>query len=52
MYVKNAYGQSDKTYKAWVTLYTCAASRAFILDFTRGMDPSVLKRSIKSFISC
>ena len=42
---------SDKTYKAWVTLYTCA-SRAIILDLTPGMDSSVLKRSIKRFISC
>ena len=43
---------SDKTYKAWVTLYTCAASRAIILDLTPGMDSSVLKRSIKRFINC
>ena len=49
--VKNVYGQSDKTYKAWVTLYTCAASRAIILDLIPGMDPSVLNRSIKRFIS-
>ena len=32
VYVKNVFGQSDKTYKAWVTLYMCAASRAIILD--------------------
>ena len=51
VYVKNVYGQSDKTYKAWVTLYTCAASRAIILGLTPGVDPSVLKLSIKRFIS-
>ena len=49
VYVKNVFGQS--TYKAWVTLYMCAASRAIILDLTPGMDPSVLKRSIKRFIN-
>ena len=43
MYVKHLYGQSDKTYKAWVTLYTCAASRGIILELTPGMNPSVLK---------
>ena len=51
VYVKNVYGQSDKTYKAWVTLYTCATSRAIILGLTPGVDPSVLKLSIKRFIS-
>ena len=51
VYVKNVFGQSDKTYKAYVTLYTYAASRAIILDLTPGMEPSVLKRSIKRFIS-
>ena len=51
VHVKNVYGQSDKTYKSWVTLYTCATSRGIILDLIPGMDPSVLKRSIKSFIS-
>ena len=44
VYVKNVFGQSNKTYKAWVTLYTCAASRAIILGLTPGMDPSVLKQ--------
>ena len=52
VYVKNVYGQSDKTYKAWITLYTCAVRRAIILDLIPAMDPSVLKRSIKGFISC
>ena len=51
VYVKNVYGQSDKTYKTWVTLYTCATSRAIILDLTPGMDPSVLKRRMKRFTS-
>ena len=51
VYVKNVSAQSDKTYKAWMTLYTCATSRAIILDVTPGMDPSVLKQSIKRFIS-
>ena len=51
VYVKNVYGQLDKTYKAWITLYTCAASRAIILGLTPGVDPSVLKLSIKRFIS-
>ena len=51
VYVKNVFAQSDKTYKAWMTLCTCATSRAIILDVTPGMDPSVLKQSIKRFIS-
>ena len=34
-----------------MTLYTYAASRAIILDLTPGMEPSVLNRSIKRFIS-
>ena len=51
VYVKNIYGQSDKTYISGVTLYTCAASRAIFLDLTPVMDSSVLERSIKRFIS-
>ena len=39
VYLKNTYGQSDKTFKLWVTLYMCARSRAIILDLTPGMDP-------------
>ena len=30
----------------------CAARRAIILDLIQAMDPSVLKRNIKGFISC
>ena len=50
VYVKNVFAQSDKTYKAWMTLCACATSRAIILDITPEMDPSVLKQSIKLFI--
>lgn len=50
LYVKNVYGQSDKTYKAWATLYMCASSREITLDLIPGMNPSVLKQSINRFI--
>ena len=50
-YAKNIFGSSDKTYKASFTLYTCAASRATILNLTPVMDQSALKQSNKRFIS-
>ena len=51
VYIKNVYNESDKIYKAWVTLYTCASSRAIILDLIPGMDAPAIIRSIRRFIS-
>ena len=39
-------------HKAWVTLYTCAASRAICLDLVPNMNSDSFIRSFKRFISC
>ena len=39
-------------HKAWVTLYTCAASRAICLDLVPKMNSASFIRSFKRFISC
>ena len=38
-------------FKAWVTLYTCAASRAVILDLTPHMDAHSFIRSFRRFLA-
>ena len=38
-------------HKAWVTLYTCAASRAICLDFVPNMNSASFIRSFKVFNS-
>ena len=54
LYVKNIFQlkQDDNATlcKVWVTLYTCAASRAVILNLTRHIDSHSFVRSFRLFI--
>ena len=55
LYVKNIFQlkQDDNATlcKVWVTLYTCAASRAVILNLTRHIDSHSFVRSFRLFIA-
>ena len=51
VFVKNIYdNETGKTYKAWVTLYTCASSRAIMLDLVPNMTSQTFIKSIRRFI--
>ena len=53
MYVQNIFENGDKQlmHKVWGTLYTCASTRAIILDLVPRMKSDALIRSFKRFIS-
>ena len=53
IFVRNVFIESDEKvmHKAWVTLYTCAASRAIILDLVPRMNADAFIRSFKRFVS-
>ena len=52
VFVRNIYFvENDIMHKAWVTLYTCAASRAICLDLVPNMNSASFIRSFKRFIS-
>ena len=52
LYVKNIFeNNSHELHKVWVTLYTCAATRAIILDLVPFMDSNSFKDSFRRFIS-
>ena len=51
VFVRNIYFvENDIMHKAWVTLYTCAASRAICLDLVPNMNSASFIRSFKRFI--
>ena len=41
----------DKMYKAWVTLYTCASTRAFLLDLVPQPNPTSFINSFRRTIA-
>ena len=52
MYVKNIFGRNyQNLYKRCGTLYTCAASRAIVLDLVPNLDSQSFIRSFRRFIS-
>ena len=52
VFVRNIYFvENDTIHKAWVTLYTCTASRAICLDLVPNMNSASFIRSFKRFIS-
>lgn len=54
LYVKNIYNNVNERpvmNKAWVTLYTCASSRALVLDLVPRPDSSSFISSFRRFIS-
>lgn len=55
LYVKNIFsttGNNDlDIFKAWVTLYTCAASRAIILDLVPHLNSHSFIRSFRRFVA-
>ena len=54
LYVKNIFQskQDNSTlFKVWVTLYTCAASRAVILDLVPQLDSHSFIRSFRRFVA-
>ena len=51
LYVKNVFeNNSHELHKVWVTLYTCAATRAIILDLVPFMDSDSFQDSFRRFI--
>ena len=52
-FVKNFYNnEKRKTYKVWVTLYTCASSGAILLDLVPSKDSQTFIKSFKRFRQC
>lgn len=51
LFVKNIYGSSDKTFKAYVCLYTCATSRNVLLELTPNLEVNDVVKCLKCFIS-
>ena len=51
MHVFNIYGKRDKIYKAYVALYTCAASRMVHLELVPSLEAKVFIESQKRFIN-
>ena len=49
--MKGAIEEADKMYKAWVTLYTCATSRAITLDVVPRPNSDCFIRSFHRFIA-
>ena len=52
-YVKQVFieANDNNLYKAWVTLYTCAASRAILLDLVPRPDSESFIRSFRRFVA-
>ena len=51
LYVLPVYGQSEDLYKCWVVLYTCATTRAIILDVVHNYTASCFVNCFSRFIS-
>ena len=52
VFIRNIYFvENDTMHKAWVTLYTCAASRAICLDLVPNMNSASFIQSFKRFYS-
>lgn len=51
VYLRNAFDESGEMFKAWVTLYTCASTRAVLLDLVPKIDAECFKRSLTRMIA-
>ena len=52
LFVRNIYGSSDVTmFKAWIVLFTCAASRGVVLDLVPDMGAGSFVRSLNRLVS-
>ena len=51
VHLKNIYPTDNRLHKAWVTLYTCAASRGVLLDLVPDPSSQLFIRSLIRFIS-
>ena len=49
--VKSIYGSDTKMFKAYIALFTCAASRAVHLELTPDLDSATFIRALKRFIA-
>ena len=50
LYVKDIF-ETVLMHKAWVVLYTCAASRGIVLDLVNSLDSKTFVSSLRKFIS-
>ena len=48
--VKNTYGDSEKLFKCYILLFTCATTRAIHLELAPDMSTSAVIRAIQRFI--
>ena len=51
LYCTPVYGQTEKSFKAYVLLYTCLSTRAIILDVVHSANAKTLVQSLRRFIS-
>jgi len=51
VYLRNVFNDSGETFKAWVTLYTCASTRAILLDLVPKIDAESFIRSLSRMIA-
>lgn len=51
VHVKNIYGDSNETFKAWIVLITCASSRAIYLDLASSLSSKECVETLKRFIA-
>jgi len=51
VYLRNIFNESGETFKAWVTLYTCASTRTILLDLVPKIDAECFIRSLSRMIA-
>ena len=51
VYVKSIYSSSTNSFKAWIVLYTCHATRAVCLDLVPSYDADSCIRTLRRFFS-
>ena len=51
IHVKDVYSRRSRTYKSWATLYTCASSRAIVLDLVTQPSAPEFHASFRRFIA-
>ena len=51
LYVTPVYGRKNSTFKAYVVIYTCASTRAVILEVVNSADTSTFIQSFRRFIA-
>lgn len=51
LFCSPVFGEDDSLYKTWVVIYTCASSRAFVLDVVHNGQSQSFINSLSRFIS-